>query len=424
VLHHELAHIFGATIGDPVFGVSRSGLRINMGLIEGLATALAPRPADGLDLHDQAQALEALNRRPALASIMGPGFLTQSSRVAYTAAGSFCLWLIEHDGFEPMAVLYRTAGDFERAYDTSLDELEQQWLAFLRARERLRAVDVEAQAQRFERTSVWQRPCAHKVAAIVGEIGHANARVAVEEAVGHYRDLCALEPLSPSHKLGLAAGLGRATQFAEALAVLDEIEAMDALTTTVRAQVHERRGDVALQMGDFARASGAYAQAAESPASEDNLRVVQLKQLGATDPELAPIVVDYFAPFETADDAVVRAVARIHGATKIAGLPRHQALGRYLLGRQLLNVQRADDAIAPLEDSLRPGASVLPTPEFVRAAREALLSAYVEVGRYDDARALLRELRDQPDIGNGHRLEYGFWQERIDFFEAYRTPAG
>jgi len=204
VLHHELAHVFGATIGDELLGVSRSGLKLNVGLIEGLATALAPRSVGHLDLHDQAKILGVLDRRPPIAAIMGPGFFGLSSRVAYTAAGSFCRFLIDTYGFDKMAVLYRTAGDFKAAYATPLPVLERQWLEFLDDYGGITDDDVEQQRQRFERTAVWVRPCAHRVAEVAAEIGRASARGKLDEAIEHHRELCRLEPENPIHQIGRA----------------------------------------------------------------------------------------------------------------------------------------------------------------------------------------------------------------------------
>src|SRR5690606_13427207 len=140
----------------------------------------------------------------------------RSSRVAYTAAGSFCLWLIEQHGFGAMGTLYRTAGDFEAAYGTSLDALERDWLAFLRTRPGIRDEDVAAQAQRFQRRSVFQRPCAHRVEAVRREIRRAHARGRLEDAVSGHRELCALEPELPEHRLGLAQALVLAGSIDEA----------------------------------------------------------------------------------------------------------------------------------------------------------------------------------------------------------------
>jgi hypothetical protein len=48
VMHHELAHAFSYSFGDPVFGAAATidwaGPHFNLALLEGFATALAPRP--------------------------------------------------------------------------------------------------------------------------------------------------------------------------------------------------------------------------------------------------------------------------------------------------------------------------------------------------------------------------------------------
>jgi len=119
VMHHELAHAFSYSFGDPVFGAPArlgwGGPRVNLAMLEGFATALAPRPEGHLDLHDQAAILERLGLRPPLADIMGLGFWGKSSRRAYAAAGSFSLWLIETRGVAAFTDLYRSAGDFDLA---------------------------------------------------------------------------------------------------------------------------------------------------------------------------------------------------------------------------------------------------------------------------------------------------------------------
>ncbi|MEM6291388.1 MAG: hypothetical protein AAGA54_08995 [Myxococcota bacterium] len=419
VLHHELAHIFGNTVGDDLFGVARDGLRLNVGLIEGFATGLAPRPSDRLDLHDQVEALIALKRRPKLAAIMGPGFLSQSSRVAYTTAGSFVLWLIETRGFEPMATFYRTAGDAQAAYGTSLEDLEQQWLAFLEARNGIRPEDVEAQAQRFKRGSVFERPCAHKVAAVRTEIGRAAGRAQFEEAVAFHEQLCALEPKQPTHKLGLAVGQLENGDAAAALATLEGVEAMPDLTVSVRSRLHELRGDVYLFTGELEASERSYDAALSLQDTEPHTRLLQLKREGARDPALAPIVRGYLSLFDTKSGGATGAIARLAGAFELRALPKHAALGNYLVARQLLNVQRAADAVPFLEAAYAARDS-LPSDTFVRATRYELMSASLQVRDYARANAMLAELQAEPGIGNGHRLRYAQWRGRIDFFASYR----
>ena len=423
VLHHELAHVFGATIGDPLLGVARDGLSINIGLIEGLATALAPRASDRLDLHDQAKVLGELDRRPAMASIMGPGFFAQSSRVAYITAGSFVKWLIDTRGFEPMAVLYRTAGDFEQAYGQSVQTLEGQWLEFLAGYEGITEADVQAQAQRFKRTSVWERPCAHKVAEVRAEVGRAVSQGRLQDAVEARRELCRLEPENPSHKLALAEQLAHAGAYAEARAVLDETDAVDDLTVTLRSIAFERRGDVELSAGRLDAAATAYAAALDLPDSEDRRRILQLKQTAATDPALAPIITAYLALFDTDGDGITQAVSRIHHAVQIERLAEHRALGSYLWGLQLVHIQQPEQAVPLLEAALQRGGEGLPSPEFIRAARESLMTVYLQTHQWDRAREILADARAVPSLGNGHLAEYDLWEQRIDFYERYFDSA-
>jgi tetratricopeptide (TPR) repeat protein len=419
VLHHELAHVFGVTIGDDIFGVSRSGLRINVGLIEGFATAMAPRASDRLDLHDQVNVMTALGRRPALDDIMGPGFFSQSSGVAYTTAGSFCQWLVDTRGFEPMATLYFTAGDFEASYGESLEALEAEWLEFLAGYEGVRPEDVESQALRFKRRSVWERPCAHRVDEVRREIGRAAKRGRFDEAVEGWEDLCGLEPEAAEHKLGLVVGLAEAQRFDDARAVLAELAERTDLTVSEMAVVFERRADIELLQGDLAAARADLEAALALPMSADQRRSLELKQFGTQHPDLAPVLVRYFGFFDTKGNPITEAITRLHGAVAIAGMKGYEALGNYLVARQLLNVEQAEAAVAHLEAAVE-AEDALPSATFRTAAHEALLDACVQTKRYARAREVLKILHAEPDLGNGERLEYDLWAERIEFFEAYR----
>lgn len=424
VLHHELAHVFGRTVGDPVFGVSRSGVFINIALIEGFATALAPRPDDGLDLHDQALVLERLGKRPPLPAIMGPAFFTRASSVAYTTAGSFCAWLIETRGFEPMGVLYGSGGDFELAYGASLPGLEADWLAFLEARAGVTDDDVKHQRQRFERRSVFARPCAHRAAGLLEEVKRANATGRWAEAIEGYETLCEIEPELPEHQLGLARALAIAGEPVRALQALDAALATDDLTVSLQAALLESKADVAMMPGAerLAEARAALDEALALPLSEDRRRSLQLRRLGASDPRLSELVHEYFGPFLADADPITAAVRRLWIATRIQEV--HPALGGYLVARQLLNAERPGPALPVLLEAMGPELqgthdSPLPSPEFVRAGRETLLSAAVQTRDFALARRVLAALVADPNNRNGHRLELGGWAARIDFFERW-----
>lgn len=421
VLPHELAHVFGRTVGDRVFGVSMDGVVPNIALIEGFATAMAPRAADGLDLHDQAMVLEALGKRPPLAEIMGPAFFTRSSRVAYTTAGSFCRWLVDTRGFEPMAALYRSGGDFEGAYGETLGSLEEQWLAFLRGRGGVTEDDVEAQAQRYERGSVFQRPCAHRAAILLQDVAQAQARGRWELAEEGWRTLCEIEPDDAQHKIGLAQTLAVGERWDEALGVLEQALATPALTVTLQATVLERRADVALAAGELDVAAQALEQALGLMPAEGQRRGLLLKRAAARDSTLAPLVVSFFRMFEDEDDSVTGAVMQAHTAQRVRELPGYESLGSYLLARQLLNAQLPAQARPLLEQALGRASEGhgLPGPEFVREARMMLLEACVQVGAYDQAEATIEALAADPALRNGDRLDLEQWRARVAFFRTY-----
>ena len=422
VLHHELAHVFASTVGDPVFGVSAStsgaGAWLNLALVEGIATALAPQAIDRLDVHDQAAVLDRLGLMPKLSDIMGAGFWAKASRHAYTSAGSFCLWLIETYGFEPMAVLYRSAGDFVAAYERPLSELEDAWLAFLRARN-VSEDDVRAQSQRYKVKAIFERPCAHRAANLAREAQRASIKGEHALALAALRDLCTIEPERPEHRVALAHGLVWSGDHLAAIDVLTRALELDDLTEPMRATLEERRGDVHLLEGRHEQAALDYASAMARSNAEERRRVLRLKALAAADPYLAPLIVDYLAPFDPDPDHAFRFVARLFAAVRIARLVDYEAIGRYLTGRQLLNAQQAGPAVLELDHSLELQHSV--PPEFVRAARLALLDALVRLHHYNRARELLAALQASEPMSSGLRLALSQWRARIDYMSGRLT---
>ncbi len=424
VLHHELAHVFSYTVGEPLFGTASSlslrGLKINMALVEGFATAFAPRSEAGLDLHDQAAILDRLELRPDLSDIMGLGFWGKSSRRAYTAAGSFSRWLIDTRGVAPFLALYGSAGDFDLAYGTALVTLEAEWLAFLRARP-LRQRDIEALRQRFKQRPIFQRPCAHRVADLLAEAGQAQLRGESDLRLDAIRSLCAIEPDQPEHRLLLALAEAQSGLYDAAAVTLGGVAREPELTDTLAAIVDERLADLALARGDLPVTIAYLDRAAARAVAEPQLRQLQIKRLGAADPALAPRLLAYFDPFEPNPEHPSEAVLRLHAAAQIAALPRHACLGGYLVGRQLLNVQQGSAAIEPLQRALHPeeGDAPLQTPELVRGARMMLLEAQVRARNYEAAARVLAELQADPLADSGQRLDLSVWSERLAFLRQH-----
>jgi len=419
VMHHELAHAFLGDFGDRLLGLPIANWRFNGALVEGVPSALAPRAHDNLGLHEQAAILDRLDKRPPLASIMGAGFWGAAASRAYTASGSFVLWLAETRGWPAVAQLYGNAGDFEGTYATSLAELEDQWLASIRALP-LREQDVEAQAQRYQQGSVFRRPCAHRSV----ELSHAAAKAKLhgrrDEALATQRDLCRLEPEVPSHALRLATLHASFEELEDAASVLDELAGRDDLTSTIEAVIAEQRGDTAMLAGQLDEAARYFDAAMALGLSEARRRSLQIKLIGAHDPKLAPLVADYFDPFEREDNPRAAAALSQWTAARIAALPGHQAIGNYLLGRQFLAIAAPAQALEVLTIALdpQPGEPPLPSPEIRRAALLGALSARTQLREWDRARALLDPL-DALAEGEGHHMEVDEWRERIEFHERY-----
>jgi hypothetical protein len=418
VLHHELAHSFGAAFGDPILGISASGTRINMGLVEGFANAMAPRPTFGLDLHDQAAVLEALEKRPPLGGIMGLGFWGRASSQAYTAAGSFVLWLIETEGIDPVIEVYRNAGDFEAAFGRPLPTLEKEWVTFLRARP-LKEEQVEALRERFKRRSIFRRPCAHRAAKLRKEIGRAKARGERETQIETVETLCAIEPDRPQHRIALASVHAELADYASAEKELLRALEMEDLTHAILAVVAERRGDVALLSAEFDKAGAKYSEATQYSVSEGQLRTLQVKLRATKDPAAAAEIIDYFQPFADNRGSTAATVKRLFAAVRLSQRPGWETVGNYLVARQLLNQSQAGQAIPALEAALADGGEGLGSPELVRAARIALVNAHVQTGSYDAAELLLDTLEAGDEIKTGDRLEFQWWRERISFYRSY-----
>ena len=422
VMHHELAHAFLGDFGDPLLGLPIAGFRFNGALVEGVPTALAPRPQDNLGLHEQAAILDRLDKRPPIATIMGAGFWGAAASRAYTAAGSFVLWLADTRGWPAVAQLYGNAGDFEATFGVPVEPLEREWLEFLRALP-LRERDIAAQAQRYQKGSVFRRPCAHRAADLSQASVRAQLHGRRDEALDLQRDLCRLEPDDPGHALRLASMYASFGELADAASLLDELAARDDLTATIEAVIAEQRGDTALLAGQLDVAARHYAAALELGLSEGRRRQLQIKQIGVADPALAPRVAEYFAPFELSDNSEAEAMLRLWTATKIAELPGHRALGNYLLGRQFSIIAAPEPAAEVLALALDPGAGepLLPGPELQRAALLAQLGAVTQLHEWDRARGLVGQL-DALVEGEGHRQELVQWRERIDFYEELVRP--
>jgi hypothetical protein len=152
VLKHELVHVVAKQFGN-TFGASK------IGLVEGLAVAVAPERFRGATIDQMVAAREPYPEADELTSLFGfAGFYSYPGVVSYTVTGSFIKFLIDTYPVNNLKKAYET-GNIPEAYKpVSMSELTEAW------HNHLNTVPVDsaliARADRvFSRPSIFQKPC-------------------------------------------------------------------------------------------------------------------------------------------------------------------------------------------------------------------------------------------------------------------------
>lgn len=371
-LGHELAHVFAATAGDPLLGISVrwsgwGGLRIvpqpNLGLVEGFAVAVADSPEDELTVHQRAATLLRLGLAPPLERLLGVGFLTVAGARGYALAGSFCRHLFERFGAARLLALYRSGGDFQAVYGESLGALAEPW------RRRLAGLALDprqlAGARRaFARPAIFARACPHEVASLVVTATAALQRGAAAQSLPLLRRACALDPGAAPTALLWVDALEQGSGAAPALALLERLVARGPLGDPGDPRAPHKAGDLLWALGRAAAARARYAEAAARATTASERRLLTLKRLALDQHgERRALLRRYLLPAApTLSEAEARARA-VHLAHELARTWPSSGLGFYLVGRQLaLSAEGCTDALAPLERALALG---LPDDDFV-----------------------------------------------------------
>jgi hypothetical protein len=333
-LRHELAHVFAAGFGDPLFGVSLRYLpwpRLASGLVEGLAEAADYGDPDGrATVHQDARAIVDDGLAPPLASIVGAGFSTASGARAYTLAGSFVHFLLSRYGADRARALYRSAGDFSGVYGKPLDELEREWRAFLQAQPEI-ADERAAARERYRRPAIFQRVCARELAARVSEarglVGEDPAR-----ALALAQSACSDDPHEPTFRLELAELRAAAGLSDEALASARALARDDELTRPLRARAAALEAALAFGTGRLDEAAAAVEATLVLATDEGSKRTALARRRALADPEArATLGRVLFANGPGAPDGALV----MHLLDRFAARFPGEALGPYLLARQL-----------------------------------------------------------------------------------------
>lgn len=328
-LTHELAHLFSEPFGSGPLALAGSGLSIDMGLIEGAATAAA-WDGDQLTYHGWAAALYALDLAPEIESVLGAsGFWTSYGRTVYTLMGSFCRWLVEERGADLFRQVYGS-GDFEAVYGQPVGDLVAAWKGFLESIP-LDEHHLAIATYRYDRPSIFGKPCARSIAERADEAERLASARRFDDAVACLEGVVADDPDNLRYQLHLA----RAQQYlgdldAARLTASQLIEREGAGAVTI-AQAGEVLGDIAWAGGQRDAAVAHYRQVLGQTASEGAQRRVWAKMTGAADAGLSEVVFDLLiARPGPSRDTLTLTMAEVADATG-------SGLMNYLMGVRLYN---------------------------------------------------------------------------------------
>ncbi|MCC7534868.1 MAG: hypothetical protein IT379_01570, partial [Deltaproteobacteria bacterium] len=286
ILAHELAHVVAGSFGRGPFRIAGSlgGILPSPGLIEGVAVAAAWEPREGMSPHQWARAMLEAGLAPRPAKIVGTSFLAAAAGRAYTTAGSFVRFLLDSYGPAKLHAAY-ASGSLE-PYGESPEALEQRWLRFVRAVP-IDPDDVERARARFSAHAIWDEPCAHELAELRYE---AAVLLGARDPLGSARVCREVLERAPwdgavrAMEVRALALAGRAEMAERAYGALVRD---DDVPRAFVAAAREGIADAAWRRGRFDEAATLYGRLRGEPRTESELRLLEVKEVGAASGESA-----------------------------------------------------------------------------------------------------------------------------------------
>lgn len=235
VMKHELAHALTAD-WHPILPVS-----LNLGLHEGIAVA-GDWDEGQLTGHQWSKAMRQLGVAPAIQQVMGLGFWGHHPSQSYTLAGSFVRFLVNRYGMKQFKRVFPT-GNFIHVYGKPLSALAEEWEAFVETVP-LTATDIEIAEHRFKRPSIFQKPCAHKLAALSAEAWGAYRRSDFSTASRLFKELFTFDSNNPRYLRGLMFTYYEMADYPSAARAAAQIIAHPKANVRRRAEAKNVQGDV------------------------------------------------------------------------------------------------------------------------------------------------------------------------------------
>lgn len=158
-LKHELVHVLSKQFGNRLLNASWS-----IGLIEGLAVAVAPDESDNSTIDQIVVSEKPFPGAEQMEHALSPlGFYGGRSTVNYTTAGSFVKYLLGNYPVSNFKQAYRSS-EFSETYPQPFDELVEGW------HDHLETVTVDSVDQRIARRlfsipSLFEKECPHILSA-------------------------------------------------------------------------------------------------------------------------------------------------------------------------------------------------------------------------------------------------------------------
>ena len=431
-LKHELAHVMAAPQGDPVFGISLAwrsllGLPLphpNIGLVEGLAVAAAWEPSGELSPHQRAAASIALGIAPPLESLFGLGFFTHGGPAAYNLAGSFCRFLLEHEGKDKLLALYRSGGDFPKVYGRPLGELARRWRTLIK-RTTLPPGALELSRERLRHPAIFLRHCPHQVANLRAEATQAFGSRQFAAACRIRERIRDIQKDEPGHAFALLFTAAAAKGPRAALGQSSELLGQRQLVGPLRRRSFEFVGDLHWLAHDAAAAAKHYDEAAKHPSDAGGRRMLALKRWGIKQaPRLRDQLLGYLVRAPASRTSPAETIERLHlliaalAAAETATPKPYWGLGHYLLAKALANNELCELALEPASAALRAG---LPDRDFEREALRTLGRCALIRGQHARAESAYLALETRAGEDQGVALEARDWLARSRFMRPHTS---